>query len=286
MTLRIIFRLLLMSLIFSAIALQGYSASADEASFPFRADVIGDQVNVRAGQSADFERLCQLNKGDEAVVLEKGFGWYKIQLPSSAKSFVHKEYVQFLGQNAGGVTGSRVNIRAGAGVHYTVLGQLTKGEQIFIEEDLDEWYRIQPALNSCGWVAEKFLTFKTNDVSAYKEAIAEKVIVDLESPESPELDEVEELEELEEEVTQEIVKGGTKDFYGVGYVEAYEDDEKDGIHYKITAAGRPVCYVQGVNHMLGRFKNLRVSVEGSVNQKLQSKYAHPVIIVSKVRLML
>jgi hypothetical protein len=38
--------------------------------------------------------------------------------------------------------------------------------------------------------------------------------------------------------------------------------------------------------MLGRFLHQRVSVEGTVNQKLRSKYSHPVIIVLKVRLML
>ncbi len=285
MTLRIILRSLVLCLVFNVGILHSHLVFAGQESFPFLAEITGDQVNVRAGQSANFERLCQLGKGTEVIVLEKGYSWYKIQLPSSAKSFIHKDYVQFLGQNAGGVLGDNVNIRAGAGVHYTVLGQLTKGEQVFIEEDLEEWYRIQPVLGSYGWVAEGFLTFKSSDVAAYETAVAEKIIIDLGKPQLAEAEEPE-AKEPEVEDVKDAVKKDTKTFYAVGYAEAYEDDKNDGIRYTITAGGRPVCYVQGANHMLGRFKNLRVSVEGTVNQKLQSKYAYPVIIVSKVRLML
>ncbi|HQP10042.1 MAG TPA: hypothetical protein PKV41_01505, partial [Candidatus Omnitrophota bacterium] len=133
----------------------------------------------------------------------------------------------------------------------------------------------------------EYLAFKSEDVKEYQEALAAKIFLDLEplpslgtakniTDEKTESKDPKATEEAEEE---EI-------FYAVGYVEAYQDDENDGIYYKITAGGRPVCYVQGVNEMLGRFKNLRVSVEGKVNKNLRSKYAYPVIIVSKIRLML
>jgi uncharacterized protein YgiM (DUF1202 family) len=285
MTPRIIFRYLVLWSILNASILYSRGVSADQENFPFLAEVTADHVNVRAGQNANFERLCQLNKGDEIVVLEKGFSWYKIQLPPSAKSYVHKEYIQFLGQNAGGVTGDRINIRAGAGVHHTILGQLTKGEQIFIEEDLEEWYRIQPVVGSYGWVSDQFLSFKSNDVSEYEAAVAAKTFVDIEKLEPVEADKPVE-DDRKEVVEKEVVQSEIKSFYAVGYVEEYKDENNDDIHYKIVASGRPVCYVQGQNHILGRFKNLRVAVEGTVNQKFQSKYTHPVIIVSKVRLML
>ncbi|MCK5012339.1 MAG: SH3 domain-containing protein [Candidatus Omnitrophica bacterium] len=256
---------------------------AQQEFFPFLAEVTGDQVNVRSGQSANFERLCQLNKGDEVVVLEKGYSWYKIQIPPTAKSFVSKKYVQYLGQNAGGVTAQRVNIRAGAGIHYTVLGQLAKGEQIYIEEELDEWYRIAPVAESHGWIIDKFLSFKSSDVAEYQSSmyVRPSVVEDMFEPleEQPEQEE----DAVEEEVAEEQE---TENFFAVGYIEEYKDKDNEGIHYKIVENGRSVCYVQGVNHMLGRFMHHKVSVEGTVNKKLRSKYAYPVIIVSKVRLML
>jgi hypothetical protein len=87
-----------------------------------------------------------------------------------------------------------------------------------------------------------------------------------------------EFEEAEDETPE--------SFEAVGYVENYEQGEKDGIYYKIVERGRPVCYVQGVNLILGRFTHQKVTVQGTVNKKLQSKYAYPVISVSSVRLML
>ena len=255
---------------------------AQQEFFPFLAESTGDRVNVRAGQSANFERLCQLKKGEEVVVLEREYSWYKIQLPPRAKAFVSKNYVQYLGQNAGGVTADKVNIRAGAGTHHTILGQLTKGEQIYIQEDLEDWYRIQPVKESYGWVADIYLTFKSNDILEYQESIFTKPVI------SENLIEQEEPEEPAEQKKNEqtVKKEYEKSFSAIGYVEDYEDADKDNIHYKIVQKGRPVCYVQGKNHMLNRFMHYKVSVEGTVNKKLQSKYAYPVIIVTKVKLML
>lgn len=285
MTLRIIFCSLCVSL--SLNMGLGYEniVYAQQEFFPFLAEVTGDRVNVRSGQSANFERVCQLNKDDEVVVLEKEYSWYKVQLPPTAKSFVSKKYVQYLGQNAGGIVADRVNIRAGAGIHHTVLGQLAKGEQIYIEEELDEWYRISPVAESYGWIADKFLSFKSNDVAEYRSKAYLKPSFDEELFEPVE----EQAEEEEQEVIEEqevVEEQEEENFFDVGYVEAYEDEDNDGIHYKIVENGRPVCYILGVNHILGRFIHQKVSVEGTINKRLQSKYVYPVIIVSTVRLML
>lgn len=284
MTLRTILCSLVLSLSMTICLGRGDVLCAQQEFSPFLAEVTGDQVNVRSGQSANFERLCQLNKGDEVVVVEKGFSWYKIQLPPTAKAFINKEYVQYLGQNAGGVIGDRVNIRAGAGIHFTVLGQLTNGEQIYIAEELDEWFRIEPVAQSYGWVADKFIAFKSNDVSEYqaKTYVKPSVAEDLVKP----IDEPVEVKEEEEGKEVQPVDEGREYFTAVGYVEKYDRKNDDGIYYRIVERGRPICYVQGVNHILGRFSHQKVSVVGKVIKKLQSKYIYPTITVSSVRLML
>lgn len=291
-------RILFLSLLCLSLSLYGPYGDvlcAEQEFFPFLAEVTGDQVNVRAGQSANFERLHQLNKGDEVIVVDKEYSWYKIQLPSRAKSFVYKNYIQYLGQNAGGVNADHVNIRAGAGVHFTILGQLTKGEQIYIQEELDEWYRIQPVVKSYGWVADQFLVFKSRDVvESQTIRISEPFIK--EEPEDLNrewlLEESKELfseHPLEMKTVDEIAvmkKGGGGVLSFVGHVELYEDGESDGIYYKIVMNGQPVCYVKGFTHMLSRFVNHRVKVDGAAIRKLRNQYAHPVITVSKFRLML
>ena len=279
MDLRIVPRFLVLCLSLDICLGLGGLVYAEQETFPFLAEVTGDQVNVRAGQSANFERVCQLNKGDEVVVVEKGYSWYKIQLPPASKSFVSRNHVQYLGQNAGGIISDRVNIRAGAGIHHTVLGQLAKGEQVFIEGELDEWYCIRPVAESYGWVADQFLAFKSNDVTGYRLSAYSRPSIDDKLWEPVE-------EQVEVQAEEAAEEPAIENFSAIGYVEEYQDKDNDGIRYRIVENGRPVCYVQGVNHMLGRFIHYKVSVEGTVNNKLRSKYAYPVISVSSVRLML
>ena len=284
MTSRILFLSLFLSISLNIGGLDRNIASAEQEFFPFLAEVTTDQVNVRSGQSSNFERLCQLDKGDEVIVIAREFSWFKIQLPPSAKSFVSKNYVQRLSETVGGITADRVNIRAGAGIHFTVLGKLAKGEQIVILEELDEWYRIQPVTKSYGWVSDEFLTFKSRDVPAF----AETPIVIIEEPAIPEEPQAPAVEEKSDDViVGSIVASEDGEKFSVtGFVELYEDQGHDGIYYKIVVNGKSVCYVQGLNDMLGRFLNNRVTIEGTVNQRLQSKYPLPVIIVAKIKLML
>jgi len=371
---RIVFLSLFIYLSLAASGPPGDVAFAQQEFFPFLAEVTGDRVNVRSGQSANFERLCQIDKGEEIVVEGKEFSWYKVRLPSSAKSFVSKKYVQFLGQNAGGVIADRVNIRAGAGTHYTILGQLNRGEQIFIQEELDGWYRIRPVTKSYGWVMDRFLTFKSRDIIVYQSVVIppkdpikvvqepqvsqeQQTVKQSEEPEDPretqkppaekkvkqpvpskkiaravKVEAVEEIEKIKKpkeikrikkakkirkakkakrvkkakkvkkikkikkvgelvkaEKAKEAAKPKAKEIKSlsaVGYVKLYEREGDDGVYYKIVTDGKPACYIQGLNHMLGRFLHHKVMVEGVVSQDLRSQYDSPVIVVSKVKLVL
>jgi len=210
---------------------------------------------------------------------------------------VNKDYVQFLGQNAGGITADYVNIRAGAGIHHTVLGQLTKGQQIYIQEELDKWYRIEPISESYGWVSDDYLAFKSEDTGEFQylfsprpyieEGLPEPEVVEDDYQQEYPVEEIAEKYPPQEDPVGDLIEG--EDWGAItvtGIVEPYEDRGTDRIFYKIVENDKPVCYVQGVNNMLGRFVNLRVKVEGTVNQKLWSRYEQPVITVYKIRLTL
>lgn len=277
------------------------SAVAQQADFPYVGQISGEGVNVRAGQSANFERVCQLEKGDDVIVVDKQFSWYKIHLPDKASSYIHKQYVQYLGQKTGGITADKVNIRAGAGIHFTALGQLNKGETVILEEELEEWYRIRPVPGSYGWVTGEYITFKSADTLAYQEALASRLpkeeVLEMITQDLPVEQSVTENQDKSLPQAEEIGAVPHKDIVEpvipddgilsvVGHVEAYEKKGEDGIYYKIVQDGEPVCYVQGPNQMLGRFLHQKVTVDGTVNQKLLSKYNRPVLTVSKIRLMI
>lgn len=138
-------------------------------TFPFLAEVNQNQINVRAGQSPSFEKLCQMNKGDEVIVLEQNFSWYKIRLPQRCRAFIIEKYVEKTGIDRGKVIGQHVNIRAQAKAESTSLGMLEKDSEIKILEKKEGWYKIKPPDNSFAWIAGQFVTFKSNDIGLYHE---------------------------------------------------------------------------------------------------------------------
>lgn len=140
-----------------------------KSTFPFLAEVNQNQINVRAGQSTGFEKLCQMDKGDEVVVLEQSFSWYKIRLPQRCRAFIIEKYVEKTGADQGKVTGQHVNVRAQANTESTSLGMLEKDSEVIILEKKEGWYKIQPPENSFGWIAGQFVAFKSNDISLYHE---------------------------------------------------------------------------------------------------------------------
>ena len=74
-------RLMRILLIISLFVVLPFSVvQAQQETFPYTAQVVKDHVYVRAGQSANFESLCQLNRGDLVIVLDHVYSWLKIKL--------------------------------------------------------------------------------------------------------------------------------------------------------------------------------------------------------------
>jgi len=132
--------------------------------FPFIAEAVTDDVNVRAGQSESFERIAKLKKGETVVVVAKNFTWYQIKLPLQTETFVSSDFVQDLGEGIASIKADRVNVRSGKGVNFVVLGQLKKGTFVRILNSTAGWYKIEPPEGVFGWIADKFLKFQSNNV--------------------------------------------------------------------------------------------------------------------------
>ncbi len=130
---------------------------------PFIGEVTTNSLNVRAGQSANFEKLVQLKKGDTVLVVDAQYSWYKIRLPKAAKIYISKKYLQELTGKKAIVLGDKVNIRSGPDVKYSIIGQLKRGDSVEVVATKDDWYQILPWDESYGWVLEDFVKFKTHD---------------------------------------------------------------------------------------------------------------------------
>ena len=74
-----IFIILILSLVFG-LSFQSVSAQAQvQEFFPFVAQINTDEINVRAGQSTNFEKICTVKKSEKLIVVDKSFSWYKIE---------------------------------------------------------------------------------------------------------------------------------------------------------------------------------------------------------------
>lgn len=119
---------------------------------PVYATVCADNVNIRAGRGLNFEVLSQVNKFDTVVILGEEFGWYKIQLPKQAASFVNKKFID---QNT--VKVNKLRVRAGKGENFNILGVLKMGDKVDILEENGEWLKISPPKDCLGWVKKNYL---------------------------------------------------------------------------------------------------------------------------------
>ncbi|WP_455542706.1 SH3 domain-containing protein [Intestinibacter sp.] len=131
--------------------------------------VTTENLNVRRGSGATYERLGTLVKGSKVEIVEKlSNGWYKIKYNNSY-GYVSGTYVKLDTQKpddgsqdqkpddgnqdqkpseekiiATGVTTENLNVRSGSAASYTRLGTLLKGSKVEIVEKLSNgWYKIK-----------------------------------------------------------------------------------------------------------------------------------------------
>lgn len=125
---------------------------------PFAGVISGDRVNIRAGGNLNFEILTQLNRDDKVIVLDRSPDWYKIKIPESSAVFISQKYVKRL-RGVYQVNADRVNVRAGAGLNYNVIGQLNSGDRITVLEKKGDWYRVRPPVDFAAWVYRDFVKY-------------------------------------------------------------------------------------------------------------------------------
>jgi SH3-like domain-containing protein len=125
------------------------------------------RVNVRGQPSFVGEVITQLDRGQEVVVLEEltltnpqpgePERWARIRMPAETPVWVHSAFVDSATQS---VKASRLNLRAGPGENYSVVGRLEKGDAIKEVRRVEEWIEIQTPDKAYAFVAASLLTSK------------------------------------------------------------------------------------------------------------------------------
>jgi uncharacterized protein YraI len=108
--------------------------------------------------------VAHLHKGDTVTVLEQinlshhaaaePSQWAKIALPTNTTVWVSSKY---LDEN-GSVTSRKLNLRAGPGENYSVVGVIEHGATVQKIDTKGDWTKIEPPANAYAFVAAKYLT--------------------------------------------------------------------------------------------------------------------------------
>jgi hypothetical protein len=138
----------------------------DVSSFPYSAEITGDNVYVRSGPGTNYYHCGKLNKGDKVEVVGKQFSWSRILPLPGSFSWISMKYVQIdpADSSAGIVTGDNVRVYAGSDyvkpLYSTYLqGKLNKGDKVkLLGEQIDDYYKIAvPSLpDAYLWVSTNF----------------------------------------------------------------------------------------------------------------------------------
>ena len=253
-----------------------------EERFPFLAEVSAPSVNIRAGEHLNFEKLGRLTKGQQVVVVGKNYSWYKIKLPANAKSYVSQEFVLQVDAQTGVIKSERVNIRAGAGANFTVLGQLKKGTTVKILEKLDGWYRIEAVEGTWGWISQQYLTFKSNQLPPTVPLMGTEETVTKKIPPAAEIQEI-------KSSTVVSAQKAPGPISVIGRVENLNEGIfSDDIRHKLITDDHTIYYLQGYKNVLDEFSSYQVQIEGNIPKEKDPQHPspYPVIVVSKINLIL
>ena len=124
------------ALLFAA-ALCAAAASAAQAA---KVVVTGDRVNLRAAAQGESEVVAQLSFGEELELHgSPADPWVAVAVPERCDVWISSPFL----------TGDEVNVRtvhlrAGAGLNYSVVGDLHRGDKVKIRGKSGDWTKIAP----------------------------------------------------------------------------------------------------------------------------------------------
>lgn len=143
--------------VFIILAATFASTRAAEESTGDSAVVAEGKINVRGKPSLVGEVITQLERGEKVTILERitnstakpdePTNWAKIKLPPNTPVWVFSPFVK-----DGLVNVSRLNVRAGRGENYSVIGRLNRGEAVKPIRTVEEWMEIEQPTNAFAFV--------------------------------------------------------------------------------------------------------------------------------------
>ena len=170
------------------------SESGGVPSFPYMAEITGDDVYIRSGPGTNFYQCGKLSKGDRVKILRRQYSWSCAVPPDGSFSWISMRYVDIDpgDPSMGIVNGDGVRVYAGSDYvkplySTTLQGKLNQGEKVkLLGEQMDDYYKIAPPSFAYLWISTVF----TNPISPTASEIVELPAVEPPPVESPRVEPV------------------------------------------------------------------------------------------------
>ena len=135
------------------------------AAFPYLAEIIGDDVNMRSGPGTNYYACGKLYRSNKVKVAGSQSGWSRIVPPAGSFSWISMRCVGINLSNPteGLITGDSVCVYAGSD---EVLPMHSTSEQVTLKrgdkvkllgEEKDDYYKIMPPEGACLWISTQYI---------------------------------------------------------------------------------------------------------------------------------
>ena len=157
MTKKIISLILLTAILLGAIPIKARAADTPRAG---AVATQGSNLNIRSGPTSGSSILTKAANGSYLTLLSRSGSWWRVEYAKGRYGYCHADYIMETSQNVATVStgGSNLNVRSGAGIGYTKIGSLAKGDQVVILSQSGGWSRILYHGSKTGWVSSQYLS--------------------------------------------------------------------------------------------------------------------------------
>lgn len=131
------------------LAVQCHAQSAS----PVRVKALKDNTNLRAKPALNVEVVGQVSANQELTAKSMDAEWVEVVAPANIDFWVLGDYLK------DGVVVCRqaVNVRAGPGINFSIVGQLTNGVNVAVRGNYAEWIKIAPPEGCSLWIARQLV---------------------------------------------------------------------------------------------------------------------------------
>lgn len=123
-------------------------------------------LNVRATQSTSSSVVASLAKGSYVTLLSKSGNWWYLEYADGKYGYSHADYIKTVSSSAAAsvnITYGTLNVRAGAGTSYTIVGSLNKGKWVVVLSESNGWSKILYQGTKVGYVSSQYMKKQSTD---------------------------------------------------------------------------------------------------------------------------